>query len=641
MSIKVTILTLGLILVSLAFPGGAKAAYNGARIIDDAPFLDARSMSIGAIQNHLSSKGSGLAGMSFKLDCYGESSKERQWYTAAGAPCDQTVPASQIIYYAAQIYGISPKVILATLQKEQSLVTSPNPTSWQINQAMGYGCPTTGGCGASTFFYQIDSGTWVLRYHYERARGNMDWWKTSTSWTCGSAKEFYSPSLHPNQNVSFYDEDGVMYRTYFLVNAATSSLYCYTPHAYNNPQGLYGRAPFGTVGRYYSGSYNFVTYYELWFGSTGTQFDPLQQSRWMELNSSVRKVSAVDSNEVEDTLSPGRHLRIMSKIYLGGEWCYRTEHDTKNNIPYCIYSDNFSELNIVYTNEAVRLEIKPDYIKKTFLRTGDPGIGWIPKGRQIEFAKKTVIGGKTYFITTHDAQYGHELGIEASQLIPASIFEAIEPTRIEILADTAKIAINDMQPVGPIITRGTVLISTSRINKNGVWHYRTAHDTDSLLAYTIPVAASQELKFTSFKEPRWMELTADASKVSPFDQSIASSTFRKGTVIHFDAKMSVNGVWYYRTSHDTSKDYKTAFLASNVGELSFSNMVSPRSMKVTTDTYKVVPSTGEQVDGQLNAGQIINFSSKVVIDGATYLRTTHDTTYSISKAIPISALSEL
>ncbi len=225
-------------------------------------------MSASDIQTFLSGKGSGLASRSFTLNCYGADSKERQWYTAVGAPCDQTVPASQIIYYAAQIYGINPQVILATLQKEQSLITSPNPTDWQVNQAMGYGCPTTGGCGASNFFYQIDSGVWVLRFHYERARGNMTWWRSDTSWVCGTEKNFYKPNLLPNQDVRFYDEDGVHYRTHFIANAATSSLYCYTPHAYNNPQGLSGLPTYGTSGRYYTGSYNFVYSFERWFGST-------------------------------------------------------------------------------------------------------------------------------------------------------------------------------------------------------------------------------------------------------------------------------------------------------------------------------------------------------------------------------------
>jgi hypothetical protein len=254
--------------VTVAYAPKAHAAYDQSRLIDDDVFLNSATMDPGTIQNFLVSKGSGLASSSFLFDCPAAGATANNAYIQAGAPCGRTVLASTIIYYAAQIYGLNPQAILATMQKEQSLVTTPNPTSWQINEAMGYACPDSGGCGASSFFYQIDNGTWDLRFHMERARGNMTWWYTSTSWVCGTAKNYYSPNLYPSQNVNFIDDDNVLYRTLWMTNAASSSLYCYTPHAYNNPQGLYGLPPFGTVGRYYTGSYNFVAYFESWFGST-------------------------------------------------------------------------------------------------------------------------------------------------------------------------------------------------------------------------------------------------------------------------------------------------------------------------------------------------------------------------------------
>ena len=255
--------------VILSSPRQASAVYDGGRLIDDPVFLNAASMSAQDVQNFLSARGGAIANASFVMDCASTGSQSEYAYSVLGAPCGQQALASHIIYYAAQVYGVNPRVIIATMQKEQSLITATNPTNRQYVQAMGYGCPTTGGCDdTSNFLWQIDNGTWVLRWHYERARGNNTWWRTTSSWTCGTEKNFYKPNLYPGQNVNFYDEDNVMYRTHFITNAATSAFYCYTPHAYNNPQGLYGRAPFGTTGRYYSGSYNFVYYYDLWFGSS-------------------------------------------------------------------------------------------------------------------------------------------------------------------------------------------------------------------------------------------------------------------------------------------------------------------------------------------------------------------------------------
>jgi len=262
----------------------AYAAYDGSRLIDNQIFLDANTMNASQIQQFLIDWGAGISSRSFILTCGAPSeTASMQAYAAIGAPCGQTVPSSSIIYYASQVYGVNPRVILATMQKEQSLTTAPNPTDRQISQAMGYGCPTTGSCSsASNFFYQIDNGTWVLRYHYEHANGNVTWWSTA-SFTCGNATQFYSTGLYPGNTVTFKDEAGVPYRTLTISNAATSAFYCYTPHTYNNhrngapnsanPAGTlcYNDSihpEYGSTGYCYTGSFNFVYWYEKWFGSS-------------------------------------------------------------------------------------------------------------------------------------------------------------------------------------------------------------------------------------------------------------------------------------------------------------------------------------------------------------------------------------
>jgi hypothetical protein len=53
-------------------------------------------------------------------------------------------PASQIVWEAAQAFGVSPKVLLATLQKEQGLLTGTAPTAKALDWAMGCGVPDSG-----------------------------------------------------------------------------------------------------------------------------------------------------------------------------------------------------------------------------------------------------------------------------------------------------------------------------------------------------------------------------------------------------------------------------------------------------------------------------------------------------------------
>jgi hypothetical protein len=60
--------------------------------------------------------------------------------------------------------------------------------------------------------------------------------------------------LIPGNDVTFFDDYGTAYTHFVLQNASVATLYCYTPHVYP-----------GSSAEYYSGSYWFVYYYNLWF----------------------------------------------------------------------------------------------------------------------------------------------------------------------------------------------------------------------------------------------------------------------------------------------------------------------------------------------------------------------------------------
>jgi len=261
------------------FTSSALAAYNQAYLISDAIFsTNSGNMNAGSIQAFLASKGGGIAGYSdFEL-CGSQTgahfSYYNQYYGCNVSNGDGTwrtnpKPASQIIYDVSQAYQINPEVILATMQKEESLVTTPNPTLSQVTHAMGYGCPDSGGCTTTGFFNQVDNATWQFRFDYQRLTGNSTWWNPNLAYPCSGATRYYNKGLLTGNNVTFMDNNNVAYTTLNLSNASTALLYCYTPHAYNNPTGAYGLPAYGTTGQYFSGSYNFVSYFEQWFGSTG------------------------------------------------------------------------------------------------------------------------------------------------------------------------------------------------------------------------------------------------------------------------------------------------------------------------------------------------------------------------------------
>lgn len=260
--IKRTFLTLqGLVLllpsifaIFMLFGGVASAStpsYNPAYLISDNDFTNTSSMSVSAIQAFLVSENSGLQRVTDVENCNPTTPTAPDPYASSYyADCGQTASAAQIFYDAGQAYGINPQALMATTEKEQSLITTPNPTSSQINCAMGYDS-----CHADTgFFNQVDNGAWAFRRDIQLMDGNSYWGYSPASYPCGSASSLYSTGLYPGATVTFADPGGTA-ETETLANSATAALYCYTPYV----------GPYSTTG--YSGSYNFVIYYEDWWGA--------------------------------------------------------------------------------------------------------------------------------------------------------------------------------------------------------------------------------------------------------------------------------------------------------------------------------------------------------------------------------------
>ena len=126
--------------------------------------------------------------------------------------------ASKIIYQTAQWYGINPWVIISTLQKEQSLITTTTLNQYGLDWAMGYGVPDSGNRDYSRqgFATQVDWGTWQL-----------SWNKTMAN----SADSTQRAKVSPYITESTITIDGVATK---LDNGATASLYRYTPHFHGN-----------------------------------------------------------------------------------------------------------------------------------------------------------------------------------------------------------------------------------------------------------------------------------------------------------------------------------------------------------------------------------------------------------------------
>lgn len=170
----------------------AQAGFNYSNMCSDAAFINSGTMNAQAIQNFLRSKGSFL-----------------QSYSQNGRS------AAQIIYDSARSNRINPVTILATIQKEEGLITgtySRSLNQTRVDWAMGYGYTDSGivnESGNRGFTNQIDNGAWQLRRNYDY------WAANGSAWNVGKTMII----------------DGMAIR---FANRCTSSLYRYTPHLGTN-----------------------------------------------------------------------------------------------------------------------------------------------------------------------------------------------------------------------------------------------------------------------------------------------------------------------------------------------------------------------------------------------------------------------
>ncbi len=173
------------------------------------------------------------------------------------------VSAGQVIFDAAQAYSVNPQVILATLQKESSVVSGTASYGCQyINTAMGYDCPDSGSCPGnpateSGFSKQVIHAAWLFSFGRQRSEGNTSWNVQKPGWnnsddpntcyrgpmTTGSFKQC-SSDASPVSYDGYTTIDGT---STHMDTGATAAFYWYTPH--------------------FAGNDNFDAIFTNWFGS--------------------------------------------------------------------------------------------------------------------------------------------------------------------------------------------------------------------------------------------------------------------------------------------------------------------------------------------------------------------------------------
>lgn len=217
-------------------------------IIDDAVFYDSTSFTSSEVQSFLTGKGGTCASGYVCLKSYSAATPSMNadpYCKAYAGGGNQT--AAQIIDGVSRACGISQRVLLVMLEKEQGLVSSTAPSARSYNAAMGMSCPDTAPCDPaySGFFYQVYYGARQFQVYRQNPASfgyRAERWNTilySPNASCGS-------------------------RQVYIANQATASLYIYTPYTPNQAalNNLYGS---GDACSAY-GNRNFWRLFSDWFG---------------------------------------------------------------------------------------------------------------------------------------------------------------------------------------------------------------------------------------------------------------------------------------------------------------------------------------------------------------------------------------
>ncbi|WP_456846465.1 hypothetical protein [Cellulomonas sp. P5_C6] len=256
MMLVVAVLTGGLVAVDVATapPSSAAAAsdFRPGNIISDALFFDGSAMGEGDVQAFLNVKRpTCTAGYTCLKDYVTATTSQAAEAGLCGAYTGRAAEtAAQVIAHVGAACGISQKVLLVLLQKEQGLVTASAPTDARYRSATGFACPDSAPCDAQYygFFNQV----------YRAARQFKKYALTPQNYTYRVGR---TVNVLYNPDAARCGSSPV-----FIENQATAGLYTYTPYQ-PNASALANMYTTGDSCSSY-GNRNFFREFSDWFGST-------------------------------------------------------------------------------------------------------------------------------------------------------------------------------------------------------------------------------------------------------------------------------------------------------------------------------------------------------------------------------------
>lgn len=226
----------------------AKYDFNPGNIISDGQFFNGNALSEAQVQSFIEEQGAACSGeQCLKTMTFDTESQSADEYCEAyeGGTGES---AAAIIYKSGKACGISQKVLLTVLQKEQHLLTATDPSDFQYESAMGLNCPDDANCDPeyAGFFKQVYGAAKRYRYYVQH--------EDDYGYHAGALNYI---QYHPNADCGGTNV--------YIENKATALLYIYTPYQPNTAALKAGAGEGDACSAY--GNRNFSIIYSGWFGN--------------------------------------------------------------------------------------------------------------------------------------------------------------------------------------------------------------------------------------------------------------------------------------------------------------------------------------------------------------------------------------
>ncbi|WP_144763674.1 hypothetical protein [Curtobacterium sp. 9128] len=230
--------------------------FDAGNIIPDSEFYNGTGMNESQIQTFLNAQiGTCSSSSCLNVGRYSLNSHGADAMCSA-IPGGGSMSAAQIIAQVGAACGINPKVIIVTLQKEQTLINggiARNPSAAVLQRAMGYACPDSANGGCDPAYAGVGNQIYWASWQWKRY-GNP----------AGTSNYFTWFAPGGNRNVQYSPNASCGTKSVYIQNKATAALYYYTPYTPNQAalNNLYGSGD----GCSAYGNRNFWRLYNDWFG---------------------------------------------------------------------------------------------------------------------------------------------------------------------------------------------------------------------------------------------------------------------------------------------------------------------------------------------------------------------------------------